>query len=158
MEHTRASQSTSILPPNRSKLECFTLADACQSLKIPLLCSYIEAGFPSPVEGDLDQALDLNELLIEHPHATFFIRVRGESMSGAGIFPNDLLVVDRAQTSRSGDVVVAALNGEFTVKRFVRIGQNIRLVAAHPQYRDIPVGPNDDFIVWGVVRYVIHRP
>ena len=79
-------------------------------------------------------------------------------MSGAGIFPNDLLVVDRAQTSRSGDVVVAALHGEFTVKRLIRTGQNIRLVAAHPQYRDIPIGPDDDFVVWGVVRYVIHRP
>lgn len=137
---------------------------------VPLMCWSVEAGFPSPAEGQVDEALDLNELLIEHPHATYFVRVRGDSMRDAGIHHGDLLIVDRALLPRSGDVIVAALNGEFTVKRWRELselssskqksGALVRgeLVPAHPQYAPIRVTAEDDFMVWGVVRYTIHRP
>jgi len=127
-------------------------------LKIPLALAYIEAGFPSPVEGELDRPLDLNELLIEHPRATFFVRVQGDSMRGAGLFSGDLLIVDRALKARSGDVIIAALNGSFTVKRLNLGPQGPRLIAENPQYRDIMIQDTDDFVVWGVVRFVIHKP
>lgn len=127
-------------------------------LKLPLALNYIEAGFPSPIEGDLDRALDLNELLIEHPCATFFVRVQGESMRGAGIFPGDLLIVDRALTASSGQVVIAVLNGEFTVKRLVCTPKGPQLIAENPHYRDLTISEDDQFLVWGVVRFVIHKP
>lgn len=126
---------------------------------IPIAQHVIEAGFPSPAEGLMDEALDLNELLIEHPNATYFVRVRGDSMRGAGITHGDLLIVDRARDPRSGDVVIAALNGSFTVKRWRPISpQHAELVAEHPHYSPIKVTPEDDFMIWGVVCYVIHRP
>ena len=129
-----------------------------QLLKLPLALTYIEAGFPSPVEGELDSPLDLNELLIEHPRATFFVRVQGESMRGAGIFPGDLLIVDRALTPRSGQVVIAALNGEFTVKRLSLTSTGAQLIAENSSYRDISISEGDEFCVWGVVRFVVHAP
>ena len=129
-----------------------------QLLKLPLALPYIEAGFPSPVEGELDSPLDLNELLIEHPRATFFVRVQGESMRGAGIFPGDLLIVDRALTPRSGQVVIAALNGEFTVKRLSLTPTGAQLIAENSSYRDISISEGDEFSVWGVVRFVVHAP
>ena len=138
-----------------------------ERLPIPLMCWSVEAGFPSPAEGQIDEALDLNELLIEHPHATYFVRVRGDSMRDAGIHHGDLLIVDRAQNARSGDVIVAALNGEFTVKRWrekrssslhAETAVRGELIPAHPQYTPIEVTAEDDFMVWGVVRYTIHRP
>ena len=127
-------------------------------LRLPLALSYIQAGFPSPVEGELDQPLDLNELLIEHPRATFFVRVQGDSMRGAGIFPGDLLIVDRALNASSGQVIIAALNGEFTVKRLKLTSRGPQLIAENPNYRDLNVTDGDDFTVWGVVRFVIHQP
>jgi DNA polymerase V len=129
---------------------------------LPLMRWSVEAGFPSPAEGQIDEALDLNELLIEHPHATYFVRVRGDSMRGAGIHHGDLLIVDRAKSAKSGDVIVAALNGEFTVKRWRstlnRHQQGGELIAAHPHYPPIKVSHEDDFMIWGVVCYTIHRP
>ena len=136
---------------------------------LPLALSLVEAGFPSPAEGQIDEALDLNDLLIEHPSATYFVRVQGESMIGAGIHHGDLLIVDRAKTPRPDDIVIAALNGSFTVKRWRPIsaramGYDSRqglsggeLIAAHPHYPPIKVGPEDDFMIWGVVCYTIHR-
>lgn len=127
-------------------------------LTIPLALSYVEAGFPSPIEGELDQALDLNELLIEHPRATFFVRVQGDSMREAGIFPGDLLIVDRALNASSGQVIIAALNGAFTVKRLKLTPRGAQLIAENPNYSDLTITEADDFTVWGVVRFVIHKP
>lgn len=159
-------------------MQYFRVKAHCTRLLLPLAQSVIEAGFPSPAEGMMDGALDLNELLIEHPNATYFVRVRGDSMCGAGISHGDLLIVDRARQARSGDVIVAALNGSFTVKRWrlsrkgKRPSQSMsssrfperdypvygELVPEHPHFSTIPVGPEDEFMIWGVVRYVIHRP
>jgi DNA polymerase V len=98
----------------------------------------------------------LNEHLIAHPEATFFLRVRGESMTGAGIHDGDILIVDRAMAPGNGRVVVAALSGELTVKRLRHTRDGLVLAAEHPGYPDRLVTPDMDFEVWGVVRHVIH--
>ena len=125
-------------------------------LHLPLFLGRVPAGFPSPADDYLDKALDLNEHLIEHPAATFFVKVKGDSMINAGIFPNDILVVDRSKEAAHGHVVVAILNGEFTVKKIQRTKTRLLLVSENPQYPPFEVSPDADFEVWGVVRHVIH--
>lgn len=123
----------------------------------PLFEEKVPAGFPSPAENVSSQSLDLHELMVKHPAATFFIRVEGESMEGAGIKSGDLLVVDRAVKPRDGMIVVALVNGEFTVKRLkMEIGRCF-LIAAHPNYPPLAITEAMTFEVWGVVTYVIHR-
>ena len=116
----------------------------------------VSAGFPSPADDYLEKGLDLHELLVDHPAATFFVRVQGESMNGAGLASGDILIVDRSLTPQSGKVVVALLNGEFTVKRLLRKDKQVSLVPDNPRYKTIVVTPEDDFQIWGVVTYVIH--
>ena len=127
-----------------------------QDTAIPMALSRISAGFPSPADDHLDAHLDLNSLLVEHPTSTFFVRVDGESMKGAGIRTGDVLVVDRALEPKPGDVVLAVLGGEFTVKRWIRSRGSWLLQAENPDYPDIPVGPETDFEIWGVVSFAIH--
>lgn len=103
----------------------------------------------------METALDLNEYMIDNPPATFFVRVTGESMTGAGIFPDDLLVVDRSVTARGGDIVVAVLDGEFTVKRLVRTAGRVALVAENPDFPPIRITSESDLQIWGVVRHAI---
>lgn len=123
---------------------------------LPLYACRVPAGFPSPADDHLDQALDLNELLIRHPAATFFLRVEGNSMSGAGIHDGDLLVVDRALAARDGKIVVAAVNGELTLKRLRRSAAGLALHAEHPDYRPLPITGDTELVIWGVVTSVIH--
>lgn len=123
----------------------------------PLFTSGISAGFPSPAEDHIDQQLDLNELLIQHPVATFFVRVSGESMKDAGINHGDILVVDRSLEATSGRIVIAIVNGELTVKRFVQDSVSCQLVAANPDYPPVAITDETDFSVWGVVTSVIHQ-
>lgn len=124
---------------------------------IPLFLSEVPAGFPSPAEGYMDDALDLNDLLITHPAATFFVRVSGDSMHGAHISAGDVLVVDRAVEPKDRDIVVAVLEGEFTVKRIRKEGNRFFLAAENPNFAPIEVSNREDFQVWGVVTYVIHK-
>lgn len=121
-----------------------------------LLSSSVSAGFPSPAGDHLEQRLDLNEHLIQHREATFFMRVEGDSMLGAGIHNGDLLVVDRSMQATNQKVVVAVVDGEFTVKRFVRKDSKVLLVAENENYRPIEITSEMDFQVWGVVTWVIH--
>ncbi|MGR8941819.1 MAG: LexA family protein [Gammaproteobacteria bacterium] len=122
----------------------------------PLFASRVPAGFPSPADDHLESTIDLNEQLIRHPAATFFVRVQGHSMTGAGIHHNDLLIVDRALEPRSGSVVVAVVNGELTVKRLLIDGDKRWLCPENPAYQPLPIGEDMDLHVWGVVEYVIH--
>lgn len=132
-------------------------AEATSSLPLPIYLANIPAGFPSPVGDDLDKTLDLNEFLIAHPAATFFVRVAGESMRNAGIFSGDILVVDRSLEAVDNKIVVAIVNGEFTVKRLkVREGR-ISLAPENPAYPILEIKEGSDFQVWGVVTYVIHK-
>ena len=121
-----------------------------------MFLSPVKAGFPSPADDYLEQPLDLNEHLIKHPAATFFVRVSGDSMIQAGIFNNDILIVDRSLAAVPNRIVVAVVNGEFTVKRLRRRAGRLLLCAENPAYSPLDVTGAADFEVWGVVVYVIH--
>ncbi len=124
---------------------------------VPLLESAVSAGFPSMAEDYVDRALDLNELLIQHPAATFFVRVSGDSMIGAGIFEDDILIVDKALKPVNNKIVIARIDDELTVKRFVKEADRVILYPENDEYEPMVITPDRDFEVWGVVTCVIHR-
>lgn len=126
------------------------------ALHLPLFSTRVPAGFPSPADDYIESRLDLNEFLVSHPSATFYVRVTGDSMTGAGIYPGDILIVDRALTPRSGNIIIAILNGELTVKRLIRHGGSTYLAAENPAYQPIEVRPESQFEVWGVAVHAIH--
>jgi len=123
---------------------------------LPLYASYVKAGFPSPAEDYAEQKLDLNTHLIQHPAATFFLRVSGDSMMNAGIFNGDLLIVDRSLAASPGKVVIAAVNGELTVKRLKKTKEGVFLVAENKNYPSIALHESDHVHIWGVVTHTIH--
>lgn len=123
----------------------------------PLFSTAIAAGFPSPADDCVEQHLDLNKKLIKHPAATFFVKVEGDSMQNAGIYSGDTLIVDRSLSACDGSVIVAILNGEFTVKKLSIQKNGIFLIPENHRYQPIDVSHNQDFQVWGVVTYVLHR-
>ena len=131
--------------------------EAAAKLKLPLLLAGVQAGFPSPADDFIDKRLDLNEHLINHPAATFFVRAVGDSMLGAGIHDGDLLIVDRAVEASAGKVVMAAIGGELTVKRLERERERLLLSPANPDYPSFDVTNREDFEIWGVVSHVIHK-
>lgn len=123
----------------------------------PLIAGRAPAGFPSPAADHYDKRLDLNEHLVLHPEATFFLRVKGNSMIGAGIHDGDLLVVDRSLEPSHGRVVIAALDGELTVKRLHQQHGKILLCADNPDYPAIAIRQGQELQIWGVVAHVIHK-
>ena len=123
---------------------------------LPLFIGKVSAGFPSPADDYIEKTLDLNELLVQKPAATFFARAQGNSMTGAGIFPNDILVVDRSIEPVSGKVVICAIDGELTVKRLIKEDGNWKLRAENTDYPDIMIYEEIDMVIWGVVTNVIH--
>jgi len=125
---------------------------ACLLFLVP-----VSAGYPSPADDYLDGSLDLNQHLIKHPTATFFVRVAGESMREAGIHTGDVLIVDRALTPRDGSIIIAVVNGELTVKRLSKRQGKLILVPENNQYPPLAITETTAFEVWGVVTYVIHR-
>ncbi len=125
-------------------------------LALVLYGAHVPAGFPSPADDDVEGRLDLNQHLIRHPAATFFVRASGDSMLGAGIHPGDLLVVDHSLEPTNGKVVIAAVDGELTVKRLeIRDGQ-VRLLAENDRYPPLECAEGADLRIWGVVTSVIH--
>lgn len=126
-------------------------------LSLPLMLCRVQAGFPSPADDYVEQALDLNEHLVHNPPATYFIRATGDSMEGAGIRPGDLLVVDRSLDPRPGLIVIASVQGEYTVKLLERRASRMWLAPANPRYAAIEITQDSDLEIWGVVTYVIHR-
>lgn len=125
--------------------------------KVVFVSSTVQAGFPSTADDHIEKKLDLNELLIHRPAATFFVRVEGESMVGANIHTGDILIVDRSIQAVDGAIVIAILNGEFTVKRISIVQKKIVLMPENPSYPPISISPDSDFQVWGVVTYIIHK-
>lgn len=125
-------------------------------LALPLFAGKVSAGFPSPADDYIEKTLDLNELLVQQPAATFFVRAQGESMLGAGIHPNDILVVDRSLEAVSGKIVICALDGELTVKRLIRENDHWTLQAENLNYADIVIYDGLELVIWGVVTNVIH--
>ena len=123
-----------------------------------LYSDQIQAGFPSPAEDEVPfEPYDLGAKLIPNPQSTFFIRVTGESMRDAGIFPDDVLIVDRSLDAHNGDVVVAAVNGEFTVKRLFKTRNRVELRPENKKFRPIVIEGDAELVVWGVVKTVIHH-
>ncbi|MBU0728204.1 MAG: translesion error-prone DNA polymerase V autoproteolytic subunit [Proteobacteria bacterium] len=123
----------------------------------PLFSTGVSAGFPSPAEDYIDRHLDLNERLIDNPAATFFVRVAGDSMIGAGINHDDIVIVDRSLEPASGRIVIAVLNGELAVKRLVIQGDSCRLVSENPEYPPLEISPETPLEIWGVATYAIHK-
>ncbi|ABM62052.1 translesion error-prone DNA polymerase V autoproteolytic subunit [Halorhodospira halophila] len=132
-----------------------TCAREPAALRRPLFLERVAAGFPSPAQDYVDRALDLNELCIEHPAATYFVRAAGESMLGVGIHPGDVLVVDRALEARHRDIVIAAWQGELTVKR-LELRPTLRLVAENDAFPPIDIAEPEMLEIFGVVTFVIH--
>lgn len=129
-----------------------------KEVKLPLFISKVPAGFPSPAEDYIEKYLDLNELLIKHPSATFFVKVSGNSMINAGIHDGDILIVDRALEPKNNDIVIAVIDGELTVKRLIIKNKKIYLYPENSNYKPIEIGNEEyDLLIWGVVTYVIHK-
>lgn len=125
--------------------------------KIPLYSSHISAGSPYPAEDEIDKTTDLNSLIIDNPEHNFLLKVSGESMIGAGIYPGDIAVVDRTIEAKNGKIIIAVLNAAITIKRLV-IKDNKQLLT--PENNDFPtitINKNDEFYIWGVVTNVIHK-
>ena len=135
---------------------CLHPCDRRVSQPLPYFGSRVSAGFPSPAEEFIEKPLDLNELLIRHPSSSFFLRVAGTSMEGAGIDDGDLLLVDRAVEPTNGRIVIAVVNGELTVKRlrYTPTGKPY-LQAENPDYAPIEIAAETDCHLWGVVVNVI---
>ncbi len=117
----------------------------------PLYASQPAAGFPAPADDLVEKALDINDLVVQNPASTFFVRVRGDSMEGAGIFSGDVLVVDKAVEARDGKIVVAAVYGEMVVKRLRNTAGQFTLYSENDSYEPIVVSDNEDCFIWGVV-------
>lgn len=144
------------LPANGPSIKKIYPCECATVCLRPLFLSEVSAGFPSPADDYLDRQLDLNEHLIKNPAATFFVRVAGDSMIGAGISDNDILIVDRSLEPASNNIVIAVVNGELTVKRLVKKDGSWCLVAENPQYPDLEIDEETPLEVWGVVTYAIH--
>lgn len=123
---------------------------------LPIFLSSIKAGFPSPADDYIDKSIDLNEELISHPSSTFFARVSGDSMIGVGIYPSDLVVIDKSLIPKNGDIVVASIDGEFLVKRYIKQGNTVILRSENTNYKDILIS-SEEFNLWGVVTYSIRK-
>jgi DNA polymerase V len=117
----------------------------------------VPAGFPSPAADHTEERIDLNKQLIRNKAATYIFRVKGDSMTGVGIFEGDALLVDRSMDPKHNHIVVAQLNNEFTVKRLYRRSGVVKLMAENPNYPPRLIKEEDDFLVWGVVTNNIHK-
>ena len=122
----------------------------------PMFTEQVAAGFPSPADDYLEGNLDLNKYLIQHPVATYFVRVTGDSMIGAGIHSGDILIVDRSLEPSNRRVVIAIVNGELTVKRLIRKNGKVILMPENERFQPIEIKDETDLEVWGVVTSVIH--
>jgi len=121
---------------------------------LPLFSDLVPCGFPSPAADYVEQRIDLNELLIHHPSATYFVKAAGDSMVEAGISDGDLLVVDSSRTAQHGDIVIAAVDGEFTVKR-LQLRPTIQLNPMNSAYSPIIVSNEDTLDIFGVVTFIV---
>ncbi|NLY91858.1 MAG: translesion error-prone DNA polymerase V autoproteolytic subunit [Firmicutes bacterium] len=137
------------------KLKLF-YPDQGSGLVLPAV-GHISAGFPSPADDYLEAVLDLNELLIKNPSATFYGTAQGDSMRGAGVESGDLLVIDKAVPYRHNALAVCYLDGEFTLKRLQKEGEDLYLMPANPDYPPLKLREGNDFAVWGIVTYIIKK-
>ncbi|CAO96498.1 translesion error-prone DNA polymerase V autoproteolytic subunit [Erwinia tasmaniensis] len=135
-------------------MQLFHPTEIDDSSTLPLFTERVPCGFPSPAQDYVEDRLDLNTLLIAHPGATYFIKVSGESMTGAGIGDGDLLVVDRSLSARHGDIVIAAVAGEFTVKE-LRTHPSLQLVPHNDSYSPMTFHNAEELEIFGVVTFSV---
>lgn len=156
----RSKNAVSKLIGNLEKLKVLTRDERGKlipgSIAYPVkILGTVEAGFPSPAEEELVDTLSLDDLLIQNRDATFLLKVSGDSMSGAGILPGDMVIVDKGQTPKSGDIVVAEVDGEWTMKYLRKRGTGVVLIPANPQYK--PIRPKNELKIAGVVTAVVRK-
>ena len=132
-----------------------------QNLIYPMFLTFykeaVECGFPSPARDFTEGTIDLNEELIPRPNSTFIVRARGDSMIGSGIYPGDLLIVDRSLSPRNGSIFIAVLDGELSVKGLKLNNDQVTLSSSNPNYSDVIVSEEMDFTIWGVCTNVVHN-
>ncbi len=136
-------------------LDIRSVSRKADSASFPLVSAKVKAGFPSPAEDFIEQRIDLNKELIEHPLATFFCRVSGDSMKDIGIYDGDLLVVDKSEAPQNGCIAVCFVDGEFTLKKIKIEKECCWLLPANDKYQPIKVTEEKDFMVWGIVKHAI---
>ena len=135
-------------------MKLYRPAELREVIAIPLFSDLVQCGFPSPAADYVEQRIDLNELMIQHPSSTYFLKAAGDSMIDAGIGDGDLLVVDSSITADHGDIVIAAVEGEFTVKR-LQLRPNVQLNPMNSAYSPIIIGNEDTLDVFGVVTFIV---
>lgn len=128
-----------------------------QPIRVPLFGHKVAAGFPSPADDYIEGRLSLDEHLIPNKDSTFFVRAKGTSMLGAGIFDGDLLVVDKSLTPSSGDIVIAVVDAELTVKRYIKRGGKVILKPENPRFKEIEFKDGQELVVWGVVTSTVKK-
>jgi DNA polymerase V len=144
--------------PESRVMEIKALIEQSPSVyELPLYTSQVRAGFPSPADDHIEMHLDLNTHLIKHPASTFFVKASGDSMIDAGIQPGDMLIVDKSLDATHGRIVIAAINGELTVKRLSRRNGRVQLFPENKNYAPIDITTREELIIWGVVTHVIHQ-
>lgn len=152
LDFVKQRQAGFSIPPG---MEIFSFAEHPRRQQFPRMSHVVRAGFPSPADDYVEKRIDLNEELIQHREATFFLRVKGQSMVDAGIDDGDELIVDRAIKPEHGRIVIAAVDGELTVKRFYQRDGVVRLIAENPKFPDIEFREGQEMLVWGVVTRII---
>lgn len=138
-------------------IEFVSPAIGVQPIRLPLFSYSIPAGFPSPADDYIENRLSLDEHLIQHKDSTFFVRAKGNSMVGAGIFDGDILVVDKSLEPSTGDIVVAVIDGEFTVKYLFQEGEAVILKPANARFKEIALQDGQELQVWGVVTSTVKQ-
>lgn len=126
-------------------------------LQLPLYRDFVPAGFPSPAQGYEEARLDLNQLIVQRPEATFMLRVQGASLRDANVHDGDIVVVDRSIEARHGHIVIAEVGGGFTVKILWRRAGRVRLMAANPAFKPVEFIDGMELVIFGVVTWILHR-
>jgi len=139
-----------------TKVEIVYQPDLSTACERPVFLERVPAGFPSPAGDYMEGKLDLNEHLVKHPAATFFVRVTGDSMIEKGIHSGDLLIVDRSLEPKDRSIIIAVLDGELTVKQLEKRKGKLRLLPANKNYEPLEISDQQSFEIWGVVTNVIH--
>ena len=140
----------------KKQIEIFQNKSKKQTIT-PFFLDYVSAGFPSPATDYMESKLDLNEYLIKNSAATFIVKANGSSMNEAGILSDDLLIVDRSLSPHNGNIVIASVFGDLTVKKIRKKNKSFFLVSANNEYPSIEVKEEMECFIWGVVTYVIHK-
>ena len=124
---------------------------------LPFSEATVKAGFPSPAEDFIENRINIFDKIVRHQASTFLVRAKGDSMQGSSILDGDILVVDKSLSPTNNAIIIAYIDGEFTVKKFFKKENSITLYPTNSNYKPIHITPEDDFLVWGVVTYVIHE-